>query len=104
VPYISGGVGADTREDLLAKEKEYNLKIITADKSGDYLADVKLVIESARKERVLDTTMAGPILLAKLAPGTYTIRATSADQTLTQTVTIPAQGLRQVDFRWDISR
>jgi hypothetical protein len=104
VPYISGGVGADAREELLAKEKDYNLKIIAAEKSGDYLADVKLVIESAGKERVLDTTMAGPILLAKLAPGTYMITATSAGQTLTQTVTIPAQGLRQVDFRWEISK
>jgi hypothetical protein len=103
VPYISTGVGADEREELLAKEKDYNLKVITAAKSGDYLADVKVVIESARKERVLDTTMKGPILLAKLAPGTYTIRATSDGQTLTRTVTIPAQGLRQVDFRWDIS-
>ena len=74
VPYISGGVGADAREELLAKEKEYNLKIIAAEKSGDYLAGVKVVIESARKEQVLDTTMEGPILLAKLAPGTYTIR------------------------------
>lgn len=104
VPYISGGAGADAREELLAKEKEYNLKIIAAEKSGDYLADVKVVIESVRKERVLDTTMEGPILLAKLAPGTYTIKATSGSQTLTQTVTIAAQGLRQVDFRWDISK
>ena len=100
VPYISGGAGADAREELLAKEKEYNLKVITAEKSGDYLAGVKVVIESARKEQVLDTTMEGPILLAKLAPGTYSIRATSDGQTLTRTVTIPAQGLRQVDFRW----
>jgi hypothetical protein len=104
VPYISGGAGVDAREELLAKEKEYNLKIIAADKSGDYLAGVKVVIESARKEQVLDTTMEGPILLAKLAPGTYTIRATSDGQTLTRTVTIPAQGLRQVDFRWGISK
>jgi hypothetical protein len=65
---------------------------------------VKVVIESARKEQVLDTTMEGPILLAKLAPGTYTIRATSDGQTLTRTVTIPARGLRQVDFRWGTSR
>jgi len=100
VTHISGGAGADAREELLATEKEYNLKIITAEKSGDYLAGVKVVIESARKEQVLDTTMEGPILLAKLAPGTYTIRATSDRQTLTRTVTIPAQGLRQVDFRW----
>ena len=104
VPYISGGVGADTREELLAKEKEYNLKIIAAEKSGDYLAGAKVVIESARKEQALDTTMEGPILLAKLAPGTYTIRATSDGQTLTRTVTIPAQGLQRVDFRWGTSK
>ena len=104
LPYISGGIGADAREELLAKEKEYNLKIIAAETSGDYLAYVKVVIESARKEQVLDATMEGPILLAKLAPGTYTIRATSDGQTLTRTVTIPARGLRQVDFRWGTSR
>ena len=104
VPYISGGIGADAREELLAKEKEYNLKIIAAEKSGDYLANVKVVIESARKEQVLDTTMEGPILLAKLPPGTYTIRATSNDQKLTRTVTIAAQGLQQVDLRWDVSK
>jgi hypothetical protein len=59
VPYISGGTGVDERTELLAKEKEYNLKIIGAAKSGDYLADVKVVIESAKNERVLDTTMDG---------------------------------------------
>ena len=104
VPYISGGTGADERAELLAKEKEYNLKIVGAAKSGDYLAGVKVVIESAKKERVLDTTMDGPILLAKLAPGTYTISATSGSQTLTQSVTIGGQGLRQVNFRWDIPK
>jgi hypothetical protein len=104
VPYISGGVGADAREELLAKEGEYNLKIIAAATSGDFLADVKIVIESAGKERVLDTTMEGPILLARLAPGTYTVRATSDAQAQTRTVTIPPQGLRQVDFRWDRAR
>ncbi|MDP2625862.1 MAG: carboxypeptidase-like regulatory domain-containing protein [Candidatus Rokubacteria bacterium] len=104
VPYISGGAGADERQELLAKERDYNLKIIVADTSGAYLANVQVVIESARKERVLDTTMDGPILLAKLAPGTYTIRATSDAKTLTRTVIIAAQGLRQVDFRWDVSR
>jgi hypothetical protein len=104
VPYLSGGVGADAREELLAKEKEYNLKIVAAEKSGDYLAGVKVVIESARKEQVLDTTMEGPILLAKLAPGTYTIRAVNDGQTLTRTVTVPAQGLGRVDLRWSMSK
>ena len=104
VPYVSGGVGADSREELLAKEKDYNLKIIVAATSGDYLADVKIVIDSARNERMLDATMEGPILLAKLSPGTYTVRATSDAQTQTRTVTIAAQGLRKLDFRWTRAR
>ena len=100
VPYISGGVGTDSREELLAKEKDYNLKIVVAATSGDFLADVKIVIESARNERVLDATMEGPILLAMMPPGTYTVRATSDAQTQTKTVTIASQGQRQLDFRW----
>ena len=100
VPYVSGGVGADERQEILAKEKDYNLKIVVAQDSGDFLADVQVVIESAKKERVLDATMEGPILLAKLPPGTYTIKATSDDKTRATTVTVQTQGLRQIDFRW----
>ena len=100
VSYLSGGVGADSREELLAKEKEYNLKVVAAETSGDYLAGVQVVIRSARKEQVLDATMEGPILLAKLAPGRYTVTAVSDGQALTRTVTVPAQGLGRVDFRW----
>ena len=47
-PHISGGTGADERAELLAKEKEYNLKVLAAAKSGDYLAGVKVTIESAK--------------------------------------------------------
>jgi hypothetical protein len=100
VSYIFAGVGADMREELLAKEKPYNLKIVVAEKSRDYLAGVQAVIESGRKEQVLDPTMEG----SRLAPGTYTIRATSDGRPLSRTVTIPAQGLRQVDFRWAMSQ
>lgn len=102
-PHISGGAGEDARQELLTLERDYNLKIIAADTSGDYLSAVQVVIDSARKQRVLDATMDGPILLVKLAPGTYTIRATSDAKTLTRTVTIAAQGLRRADFRWDVS-
>ena len=47
--------------------------------------------------------MDGPILLAKLPPGTYTIKASSDGKTLTKSVTVTAQGLRLVDFRWPTS-
>lgn len=104
IPYVSGGVGADEREKFAATEKEYNLKIVVAEKSGDYLADVHVGIESAGKGRMLETVMEGPILLAKLPPGTYTIKATSGRDKLTQTVSVPAEGVREVVLRWDVSR
>ena len=37
VPYLSGGIGVDERQQLLDKEKDYDLKIITAEASGDYV-------------------------------------------------------------------
>jgi len=104
VPHVSGGVGTAERDELRAKEREYNLKVVAAMKSGDYLSGVQVVIESATNERVLETTMAGPILMATLPPGSYTITATAGGQTLTQTVAIEAQRLRQVDFRWGDAR
>ena len=104
LPHISGGIGSTEREELRAKEPDYNLKVVTAMKSGDYLSGVQVVIELATKERVLETTMTGPILLAKLPPGTYTIKATAGVQTFTQTVAIEARGLKQVDLRWTDAR
>ena len=92
VPHISGGIGGEERDQLRLKE------------SGEYLSDVQVVIESAKKEPMLETTMVGPILLATLPPGSYTIKATAGGRTLTQTVTVQAAVLRQVDFRWRDAR
>jgi hypothetical protein len=100
VPYVSGGIGFEGREEMQAAEKDHNLKVVAAEKNGDYLAEVNVVIESAKKERMLDATMDGPILLAKLPPGTYTVKATFEGQTQSRTVTVGGQGLRTLDFRW----
>lgn len=101
VPYVSGGIGGAEREELGAKERDYNVKVVTAVKSGEYLSGVMVVIESATKQPMLETTMAGPILMTKLPPGSYTIKATAGGATLIRTVTTEAQVLKQVDFRWD---
>jgi hypothetical protein len=100
VPYVSGGIGFEGREEMQAAEKDHNLKVVAAEKNGDYLAEVNVMIESAKKERMLDATMDGPILLAKLPPGTYTVKATFEGQTQSRTVTVGGPGLRTLDFRW----
>jgi hypothetical protein len=100
VPYVSGGIGFEGREEMQAAERDHNLKVVAAEKNGDYLAEVNVMIESAKKERMLDATMDGPILLAKLPPGTYTVKATFDGQTQSRTVTVGGPGLRTLDFRW----
>jgi hypothetical protein len=102
VPFVSGGAGADERADLEAKQADYNLKIVVAATSGDYLADVWIVIDSSARKGLLEAKMEGPILLAKLPPGTYTIKATYGPSTQTQTVSVPGQGLREASFRWPV--
>jgi hypothetical protein len=100
VPHVSGGIGFEGREEMQAAEKDHNLKVVAAEKNGDYLAEVNVVVESGKKERMLDATMDGPILLAKLPPGTYTVKATFEGQTQSRTVTVGGPGLRTLDFRW----
>ena len=103
-PHVSGGVGLEAREELRVRESEYNLTIVASAKTGEYLANTWVLIESARKERVLKTEMAGPLLLVKLAPGTYTIKATYGGDTLTRTVTIAREGRQEAHFQWDVPR
>src|SRR5262249_39594747 len=100
---VSGGAGEDERQELLAKERDYTLKVVVAAANGDFLADVQVSVESSKKEPVLATTMDGPILLAKLAPGTYTVKATLNARTQPRTGTIGGAGLRELDFRWPAS-
>ena len=46
----------------------------------------------------------GSYAIGGLPPGSYTIKASAGGQTLTQTVTVGAPGLPEVDFRWGDTR
>jgi hypothetical protein len=103
MPHISGGVGLEARDELRAKEADYNLKITTAARSGAYLAGVRVIVEAPGGARLLNTEMRGPLLLVRLPPGSYTIRATLEGDTLTRAVVIPAQGRLDTMFQWEVS-
>ena len=117
VPFVSGGVGADERQDLLAKEKEYTLKIVVAEDKGDFLADVQVVIEASNKEHVQlrlrdgsafcrrSGIFRGPRKVRRIAPRqTSPVRShrTTRIQAFTR-FSLNAGALRQLDFRWPAS-
>lgn len=100
VSYASGGVGIDSIERLTALSGNFNLKLIFAMKSGDYVSNVKVAISDARGNTLLDTVSDGPWLLAKLAAGSYQVTATYAGKTEKRSIALGTGTLRTVDFRW----
>jgi len=102
VPYATGGIGLDEREQLRqdAKRLGYNLKIVTAADAGNYLGSVQVTIADARGAQVLQAALDGPWLYAKLPPGRYAISATDGTTTRKRTVDVPAGGTREVVLTW----
>lgn len=79
-PYLSGGVGETERDEIQAREKDFNLKLLFAEKSGAYLVDVRVAILSSDGHSVLALDAAGPFLLVKLPAGRYLVQATANNQ------------------------
>ncbi|MEO8132736.1 MAG: carboxypeptidase regulatory-like domain-containing protein [Betaproteobacteria bacterium] len=101
ISYISGGVSEEARDNLLAMGRDFNIKLILATKAGAYLSDVGIVVSAAGGRPVLDVKSEGPWFYAKLPAGTYVVEAISNGATMRRNVTIGAQGMSQIDFRWD---
>ena len=100
VSYVSGGVGTASLDRLSSLARDFNLKLVFALKSGDYVSDVKVTIADAAGKRLLDTTSEGPWFLAKLPSGNYQVAATFAGKAEKRTIAVDAKKLKTIDFRW----
>jgi hypothetical protein len=103
VAYVSGGIGDGQQDALNRVSNRFNLKVTMAMKDGKYIghADVRIVDGQGRE--ILDTAAEGPMLFAKLPPGTYHVEATLAGQSLGQDVNVPAEGQKHVMLTWPLS-
>ncbi len=100
VPFISGGVGDDSMANLVAREKEFDLKLFLVGQSGGYLSDIRITITNAQGQGVLLTTSEGPVLLANLPAGTYNVKAQKNGQTLEQQIRVTPGKLQTTYFRF----
>lgn len=100
VSYVSGGVGTESIDRLNSVVRDFNLKLVFALQSGEYVSGVGVVIADARGRTLLDTTSDGPWFLAKLPAGNYRVVATFAGQSEKRTIAVGAGKPRTVDFRW----
>ena len=104
IPYVSGGVGLDEREQFDAIGKNYNLKLVFAGKRGEYTADVRVEILDRIGKKLLDAVADGPWFFSKLPPGKYTVTVTMMGKEKQQRVNIGKnQKQTTLRFYWNES-
>lgn len=99
VSFVSGGVGIDSEEQLKAREREFNLKLVFTLVEGNYLADVGVRVTDAAGKMVIEHVADGPFFLAKLPAGTYTVTAAYNGKTQTRKVKV-GERLHTEYLRW----
>ena len=103
VEYLSGGIGLDESTAIKSASRHWPLSLVfsvQAPGKAEFASDVKLEIRDAKGAQVLATTASGPFLLAKLPPGSYSLRASLAGKTLERKVQIKAGGSARVELVW----
>jgi hypothetical protein len=100
ISYVTGGVGLEEREQISRIGRDYNLKLLFAERSGDYLGDVKVVVAKPAGKTVLETTADGPVLLARLPHGNYRITVSADGKDQVRMAQVPAHGQESMIFRW----
>jgi hypothetical protein len=100
VSYVSGGVGEESREQLKAFAAAFNLKLLLAHKSGEYIGDVQIVLVDGKGKEILKAVAEGPIFMANLPAGRYEVIATTEGLTQKQRATVVKGKLGTLVFRW----
>jgi hypothetical protein len=103
VTYLSGGMGKDQQTAIKHAAAKYPLeleffrmgKAPSADMTG-----VPVTIKDQAGKVVLDTRSDGPLMLAKLPDGKYTITAQNNGKSEVRHVTVAQGKHRTVIFRW----
>ena len=100
ISYVSGGVGDDQQNALKSTGDRFNLKVTLATRGGKYLGGADIRIIDGQGEEILATRSDGPLFLAKLPPGNYTVHANAEGKSLSQKVDLSAKSQQQVVMSW----
>lgn len=103
VAYLSGGIGDEDEARLMARQNEFNLKVLFTINEGNYLANVDVGITDGKGRKVVQAMADGPYFMANLPAGQYTIAATHEGKTLTRKVQVGNKGLRSEHIRFPSS-
>ncbi len=99
IKYVSGGIGVSSQQRLKALEPQFNLKLVFTLTEGQYLADVRVALRDKTGKLLLEHVTDGPIFMARVPAGSYTVSATYGGSTQSRSIYV-AETLRTAYFRW----
>ena len=110
VRYMTGGVGFDEAEAMRQVASHYPLTIELAAKPNPrdayprdvYLSNVRVDIRDEQGQSLIATRTDGPILLASLPPGRYTINAEIRGISQQKTVAVGSGAPQRVLFEFPV--
>jgi hypothetical protein len=100
IAFASGGIGEGAQAQLLAREKEFNLKLVFTLIEGNYVSNVGVDVKDASGRTVISHVTEGPFFLARLPAGTYSLTAAYEGQSQARNVTVVTGHLRTEYLRW----
>lgn len=92
IRYVSGGRGTEERDELGAAAGAFNLALTTATPDGKLTVADSIRISNQQGKALLETTPDGPVFLAKLPPGAYSLLVTLGGEQQTRAVMVSNVG------------
>ncbi len=100
-PVWTGGVAETGEEAVRQREDNYSLKLIFSNRSAEYLADVGVNITDSKGGNAVAVMTDGPILLAALPAGRYTVTSDYQGHVIKKNVRI-GRGLKSIDVQFPV--
>jgi hypothetical protein len=102
ITYLTGGIGQDQVQEMRADAREgYNLQLVFAtQKSGEYVANVRVMISDAKGETLIDAVSDGPGFYAKLPAGHYKISAENRGKLQVVSIDVTGHNINRHVLYW----
>lgn len=75
IPWLSGGIGDEARDEMRKAAASYNVLIMFSDRQGSYLADIPFAVAGRNGQEVVAGISDGPLLYINLPAGSYKVSA-----------------------------
>ncbi len=99
--YVNGGIGETEQATMRRIAKEFPLRIIfSAQRDGEFVADVPVVITDAHGNPVFELSKAGPMLYVILPNGKYKVSSRFKGLTESQETTLTGKDGEDLYFHW----